>query len=1640
MPRSAKGALILVRTNIAGARDARGSERIVVKNYRTAKKALDKVDIKKTEDGALKDIIAAFKDLAQVLDDSGAQFQERATKRTLHGRKFFGVAGLSPLVKARFSRPSPQTGINHLRVVTKDPSVSNTTISIADALTVTSCKLSTVSPGSTTTFTPRPQTHPSIQVPVSISAARVTLSQPFFNTDVSPISCIGHFPGPDEPLQTTHQLAYCLALLQDSAQENELTAEAIEWRRRALSNLDERNRLVTLSVQIINMFAVDPLKSASTVDEVVQLASVLDKEYSQRLITIFINTLNQSELLHLHSLEGLAKAIQEAAPGSIDSNDLVAILRSLHKKLQLIHSESVEHRLRLLYSVSCVLDAMVDAQVESVERVDLHEPLTELLRESESSKDLYLTFQTAYATQALLNVSNDENIWQAGFRRGWLVLKGAAKCAKLPEPLGIKDALEVSECLYEVGKGGARFLKSAMESIRKGERPTFTVRDGLKFKEAWYYVLRMAERDIQTGQLVRFKELVTSSSCRHQFLFQFGICLLLGRFAADIQWELNARREALTFLRALHKDNTLWDRQKGVDRVTFDMLISTKFNINIPSEDIKSLLKELQQQNPALRSALESKKSLDSQYRRFIAPTYPVPHITSKATLLASVQDEMLRHAKVMNLPDPPARPHLNGIYSAITAYHAPDLFIQRVSGEELDLEVCFVNLAIVEARTQREQEKKDLKEQATVFRRIQSFERVRNTDTKSLIPLEQLFEKRKLQDGKEGIPKRILVQGRAGIGKTVLCKKLVHGYQNGLWRNRFDIILWIPLRRLKGTKSRSLEGLFCEKVFVGQDSDQEQALLSRELLEFAKKGKVLFILDGLDEIVTDAGDDGTFRTLLIKLLSQQNVIITSRPSGLDSKLLPSLDLELETIGFSTQNVQDFIVNVLKPEEAERVQDFIQHTPLIQGLVNIPVQLDVICFSWDKLPTDGPAVTMTGLYQVMVRKLWCKDALRLQKKGGQKYLTESQINRLNYKGIDGLMATELRHLGYLAFKGMTNMHQIEFDDMALLSAFEDIEDYTDNGRRLPPQLVEDMKDTSFLHSADTSIESRKGEPQQAWHFLHLTFQEYFAATWIVRHFHLQSFPSIGMKNMEQMTEFVHQHKYNPRYEIVWPMVAGLLEGEALDTFFELLEGSPRDLIGGRHQQILASCLSEARDRLDSDIVADLDLELANWLCFEMETGEDGLIDRSLLGSQDSFPEGLLIETLSSMCSKKGILIDTLMARSVRSDSAIQYLTAALMDEVSGTRSSAARALAEETSLPESTIQSLVAALKDECSFVRSSALVTLGKQSMLTEYAIRSLICALKDKDRHDWESVASAISMQFTSESAIRFIFAALEEEVVPGVNLDAVLSKQFVSLESKIQALTVSLQCGNPDARCLAALALGRQSLLPESALQSLIIALKDEWCNVRSSAASALGKQSMLPEYVIWCLISALKDKNLDVRSSAAKALGKQSILLEAAIKSLIIALKDESSSVSSSAATALGKHPALPEFAIQSLTATLNGREAYHRHLVASVLGKQSTLPDFAIQALIILLQDKRGFLQDSAAKALRGQSILPDYAIQSLLTAIEDENEQVGFEAAWALYMKSTLPEFAVQSLIITMDDENVAWRARELATLTLTYP
>ncbi len=1004
--------------------------------------------------------------------------------------------------------------------------------------------------------------------------------------------------------------------------------------------------------------------------------------------------------------------------------------------------------------------------------------------------------------------------------------------------------------------------------------------------------------------------------------------------------------------------------------------------------------------------------------------------------------------------------------------YQRSNLSIQRVSGQTVSLDDCYINLAIVESRAQREKDKEELEQRRTAFERLPSSEKLAATNPNKLIPLEQLFENQTLRDGSENVPKRILIQGRAGIGKTTLCKKLVYEYHhNKRWQDRFDYVLWIPLRQLKTHSPTRLKDLLCNQYFAGCEKSQAQAL-SDVLHEH--QDRTLFILDGLDEVTEMFDSRHALHHFLKSLLDQTHVLITSRPAGVNASQCNQLDLELETIGFSAEDVTTYIDKFAPESNQAAIQQFIDRTPLIQGLVNIPIQLDALCYSWDKLQ-QNQEVTMSMLYEAMVDKLWRKDSVRLEKKEDGQLLGADVIDSLPEADLEELMKAEIDYLGYLAFKGL-EAEKIEFSREELGQRRKELNEQSQVAKKLPIGFTTNLKKTSYLHTAD----AERPEAERRYHFLHLTFQEFFAAKFLVNH--LQACTNVEkapahiygvQKNLNvrptqyEVEAFIATHKYDPRYEIVWWMVAGLLKENALEYFFELLQKSPSDLIGGYHQRMLMGCLNEARSQLMEKTIAKLEAQLTQWLYFEIKsTNSSDYYFTSGLGRRGNFPEHLLLSSLSQLKEHEIKIIKTLGARQSLSVSANEALVKnldwesgsfinyyilnaldsrkvlsqlalhrlvdiALYDRDWEIKNAASHLLKTQKSMPYSIIWTLIGELTDETvshGEYRMMAGDVLFHRKMLPETAIQELIQALQHKDRGVRDTAATVLSRQeMLSRAAVQALVQVLQDK--KGSDRFAVakaLSGEKILSDSAVQQVFVQvLQDEESSVRTLAVRALGGETTLPKLIIQALIQILGDKDSSVRSAVFSLLGKQKMLSEPAVQALIQSLQDKDSSVRAAAVGALSTQKALPEPAVQALIQSFQDKDSSVRAAAVGALSTQKALPEPAVQALIQSFQDKDSSVRAAAVGALSTQKALPEPAVQALIQSLQDKDRSVRAAAVDALSTQKTLSESAVQTLVHVLQDKDSSVRPIVASVLAGQKTLPEFAAQALIQTLQNEDI---------------
>ena len=193
---------------------------------------------------------------------------------------------------------------------------------------------------------------------------------------------------------------------------------------------------------------------------------------------------------------------------------------------------------------------------------------------------------------------------------------------------------------------------------------------------------------------------------------------------------------------------------------------------------------------------------------------------------------------------------------------------------------------------------------------------------------------------------------GRAGIGKTTLCRRLAYQWATGeLWADRYDWVFLLTLKELvtryAPTARYSLADILYPEVFSVLALTPEQARqFCQTLLRDPSKSKVLFILDGYDEVV--ALNHPAVNCLLTQA---PHYVVTSRPSGhiLQDK---GIDLTLETLGFTDDNIRTYISRFFQRAtvagDGADLTAWLKHNPGLNGLVHIPINLELVCQLWSQ--------------------------------------------------------------------------------------------------------------------------------------------------------------------------------------------------------------------------------------------------------------------------------------------------------------------------------------------------------------------------------------------------------------------------------------------------------------------------------------------------------------------------------------------------------------------------------------------------------------------------------------------------------------------------------------------------------------------
>ena len=307
--------------------------------------------------------------------------------------------------------------------------------------------------------------------------------------------------------------------------------------------------------------------------------------------------------------------------------------------------------------------------------------------------------------------------------------------------------------------------------------------------------------------------------------------------------------------------------------------------------------------------------------------------------------------------------------------------------------------------------------------------------------------------DKKGAIPKRILVQGQTGIGKSTFVKKLLVDWvevnketgdkQTSVLKN-FELVVAVNLKEV--SKCQSLEDVIrMSNVFAKEDK-----YMTDGLIEYITNNqeRVLVIFDGYDEYRQGCNSE-IYEIFRGSSLRSCCVLITTRISKAD-ELQGGEDLHAEITGFSEVDRKTFLLRFLTDDER---YDFLNHLRErnLQELAKVPLLLLFFCTLWKRGQAKVFPKSKTELYTNIIQFIINHN---YRKQSPPRYVTLQSSKEI------------LSEIGKVALQGLLNNdHLFEYSQLsdAVLcdeSIFIGLLQITEHSETLQPVGM-----VSFIHKS-----------------------------------------------------------------------------------------------------------------------------------------------------------------------------------------------------------------------------------------------------------------------------------------------------------------------------------------------------------------------------------------------------------------------------------------------------------------------------------------------------------------------------------------------------------------------------------------------
>ncbi|XP_070586748.1 NACHT, LRR and PYD domains-containing protein 12-like [Erythrolamprus reginae] len=368
--------------------------------------------------------------------------------------------------------------------------------------------------------------------------------------------------------------------------------------------------------------------------------------------------------------------------------------------------------------------------------------------------------------------------------------------------------------------------------------------------------------------------------------------------------------------------------------------------------------------------------------------------------------------------------------------------------------------------------------------------------------------------------PQIVVLQGAAGIGKTMMAKKIIFDWASQqLYQNKFNYVFYISCSEMNfhGESQKtsiaeiiSNEWLKCQKL-----KNVIQNILRNE-------EKLLFIIDGFDELrhsfnqaenycCIDPWKREPVRIILSnlfqkKILPKSSLIITTRPTALE-KLNQCLEHPryFEILGFSTKETEEYFYKFFEnKDQATQSLRFVKQNNTLFTMCVIPLVSWIICTVMKQELERGKDLQKTPYTLTAIYMLYFSSLLKFHHKESK------QDVQANVKGLCSLAAEGVWKRKILFMEKEVKKHGLDQKDYIPL----------------------------FLNQ---SVFKRDIDCIQTYSFIHLSFQEFFAALFYVLEEGDEQHSENWKKKLQ--TLFETHRSFGPDFVVGFHFLFGLLNEE-----------------------------------------------------------------------------------------------------------------------------------------------------------------------------------------------------------------------------------------------------------------------------------------------------------------------------------------------------------------------------------------------------------------------------------------------------------------------------------------------------------------